>query len=383
MLSNSIRRSLLLIAAAVAVPTGLFAESLAVSQWKFTNPIVDGFSTIRASIDTGANAITLQPNVTTPHQCFGWVEGPRITVPKPSNTSDGNIFQLKVGYTFNQNYSGTAPEMRLRINSANFDEYANSAATSGRFNILRGTGRGTVTATFDRRNLTADNSVRLYIDLFASAGVGQVDPNFYVRIESIEVFTINAGAAPGLGDQITAAYMDEDQDLYVHVNNAGEGDRRRVRSDVDTYAYDGGYIVAIDDGGLYGFKASDSFNSIEIEDSDVVIAAVSQENVVYANEDGEFHYFNLETKERRELGDSGDNYVYLGAGANGTILVYRYDDDTRGPYRIYQLNPRNLAAGLQRLVDYDALGRGDLYIRTRTTAIYTGGKKNADLWTLQ
>lgn len=373
MLPNPIRNGLLLAALITVAPAASPAESLHTSQWKFTNPVIDGFSTIRATLDVGNNAITLQPNAATPEKCFGWVEGPRITVAKPTNTADGNIFQLKVGFTFNQTYTGTAPEMRLRINSSNFNEYANSAVTSVRFNELRSLGRGTVTATFDRRNLTADNSIRLYIDLFTSALPGQVDPNFYVRIDSIDAFAINAGGSTTTGDQISAAYTDSDRDLYVHINGQGEGNRRKIRSSVAAYAYDGAYIVSLDQGALHAFKSSDNFASTEVEGSGIVSVAIAKQHVLYINDDGEVHYYNIETKESRKVGSNTEYYATGSAGDGRTLLVYRAQDgNTSNPFRIYQLDTNNLSNGLQMIQDWEYI-----ILRTRHTGYMSTSSKAA------
>lgn len=336
------------VAAAATAPAEVFSDEATIPLLQFvnTNPVVSGYGPIRATYN-GA-AWILQPNAETPGNTLGWLNGPLRGVSPATDALAGNVANLRITFSFDPNYTGTPPEVRFRMNTSDFQQYSATSITQPRFEALRNAGaRGTVLLQFDRQNITSDTNVQIFVDLF-NVGVTNADPNFTFRLEKVEYFTSVSNSAWPRKYLVTAAYLEKDGDLYAHLN--GSTSRSKLRETVDSYAYDGPYVVAVDNGRIYGYSALKDFDQVTIDDNNVVSsAAISDQHVLWLEEDGDLKYYNFETGTKRNVADS-DEYLYVSAGSDGVLYVIQRDaGEVYG--RIRQYDPRLSSPALTTILD--------------------------------
>ncbi|CAN5514111.1 hypothetical protein BH09SUM1_BH09SUM1_20610 [soil metagenome] len=359
-----------------------FAADSPLAGWIATNaPAEPTIAGIRS--DHTGSTYTLRPSLSSPQYCFGFIEAPPpyITIPAPVDTRDGNIFTMRVAFNFNGAYLGTAPEVRLRVHTSDFTQFALASITPGRFAQLRSAGRGDAIVTFDRRYLTADTPMRLYIDLLGAAS--DVDPNFYFTAESIELLVNVSNSADTREALISASYLETDGDVYVYVN--GSKDRRRIYIGANSYAVDGAYAVVLDDGKLYYFSAYDDFDQHTIESNGTVESAgISNQWVVYVEDDGDVRSFNIKTGARVKLNNNSNFFGTVGQGS-GSIVVMKNRNDSGGTREVYQFDSRKSAIPILERVNGDTDAR---FVNTSSTGFVSSSKRSADtnasgVWTTQ
>lgn len=318
------------------------ASDIPLAQLVFTDPSIPPFGKMRANYD--GVAWTIRPNADTPSNFFGWLEGPLVSVKKPLDGLSGNNTQMRVTYSFNTGTTGTFPTMRLRFNTNDFTQTATSDVTAGRFNQLRGTGRGTATVAFDRSLLSADTTMRLFIDMYQAEAAGVVSADFFVRIEKVELVSTVSDASYPREKLISLAYREDDGDVFAHVG--GSSERTRLRSSADRFAYDGPYAIALDTGILYGYNAVKGLgNEIEIEDNDVVSAAISGHQVIFLQDNYDLKVYNFLTNDAKTI-DTDTGLYGVSAAGDGTLIAAQLSNNR---FRLYQYDTRLSNPELERI----------------------------------
>ncbi len=318
-------------------------------EWKTSGKIGD-FGEIRATRDQ--NAWVLRPSADDPDFSFGWIEGPVFAAFPATDTLSGNNVGMRVVYTFSSAVPGAAPELRIRLNSDNFGQYAIAAVANNRFQEIKGVGGGAVTVLFDRRQLSSETRFIPYIDLL-SAGTG-VSPDWFVRIESVETFIPVSNASFERERLIATAYMEGTGNVYAHLGASANRTPvyTRTGSGPASFAYDGAHIIVIDNGRLFGFSSTTGFARVDIATANVIYGGISEHHVGYLERGGRAFYFNLLTREKRSLDPSASFFAVAGAGdgsltfikrrGNGTLELFQYDTRLLNP-SLTRLNGDNAA----------------------------------------
>lgn len=320
------------------------------ANWDITAPQIGTFERIRTD-RVGAAAIRVQPSATDPGNCFGFLEGPLVTV-QPGTGAENELFVLEVDFAHTMASGGIPPSFRLRGNTEDFSQYTESGLTPGFFsgNVI---GVGRLRMHFDRNRLTAPTQMRLFIDLLSAQPAEiAVDPNFEIQITQTRYYSTTAPApVPTPGPMVSTAYMEGDGDLYAHVN--GSTARTRLREGIDRFAFDGGYVIGVDDGRLYGWNVANIGTQRTLESTrDVLAAAVAGPYVIALREGGAVWVYNINTGSRREIVEDGANGV-ASAGDGKTLIVL--DSVAFADYRVLTWDASAANPSLREILeDYDA-----------------------------
>jgi len=317
-------------------------QNIRLQDWNLSSPAVSPFTPPRANLE--GSQISLRPNGGSPNSTFGWIEAPAVNLPAGAG-GDGSFLVFEVRYSSPAAFTGAAPGLRLRINTNDFTQYAEVGVPRGYMNANSG---GTVRAYFDRNRLGSATTARFYIDLLAAAGAGEsTNGDFTVGILETNFYTLEAtgGTTPAAG-RISAAYLDIEGDLFVHLD--GNTGRQRVDETVQRYAYDKDTVVTIDNGDLYAYRASNLGQALAIRtEGDVIAAAVAGPHVMYLENDFQTKYYNIDTGEISPLIDSGVDGV-ASAGDGKTLILLDYSG-SRNSFRAYQFDPTRSPRVIQQL----------------------------------
>lgn len=339
-------------------------------------PSEDDFFPAEGSYNSDLDDWILRPNNSNPEQTFGWLAGPSLNVDRAELPEiQGNVAGMTVSFSFNQDYQGFAPELRLRLNTEDFDDYAISAVTTNKFSALREQGEGTATVVFDRNKLTSDTNIRLFIDLLSAAEPGEVDPEFFVRVEKVEWYVSTAGSSFSRDQLISAAWIDDDEDARIYF----DGETRRIRESVDSIAHDDAYVLVLDNERLLMYSSFDDFDDFEVG-TNVIAAGLWNHIVVYAQNDGDVFSYNYLTGEYTELNAEDYENVLASTGGDGSVILLEVNSDARA--RLFQADVIGGDDELDRIVDdFDVRfwGTRDIGIGT-----VSDDKKitSSNLWTL-
>ncbi len=334
--------------------------TISLNDWDFNSGTVGAFAPIRAS--RSGNDWVLQPNATSPNNSYGWLQGPDLEIGPATDTLLGNLAALRVDYTVSGS-STFYPELRVRLNSSDFGQYAIAGVANSHFQQLSESGNGTVTVYFDRSQILEPTDFFVYIDLLSISGSDDIDPNVQIRITKTEFFNMISNSSYERENLISAAYVESDKDVVVYVG--GSRDRIRIhRPDddgSDVYmSYDGPFIIVLEDNKLFGYTTLDDFEEIEIKEDEVISAAISDHHVIWIEDDGDVYYFNFITRETQFM-DRDTDYFLASSAGDGTLLVIR--DEGGDEFLIYQMNTRmDGTPGLEQLFDTDEFF--DIYTRS-------------------
>jgi len=353
------------------VPRKLIGTTtLQVNQFTPSWQPIPSYSYIRTWFDGTGYQVAMSD--AQPWNTVGWLESPTFTVPRATNTQEGNDSIMTVKFSFTPNYTGSAPEMRVRFHTSDFVEYAAASVTPSRFAALRAQGQGELRVILDRRNFTADRLMRMYVDMISVTTEGNADPNFHFRINEVVVRHYEPSTTSVDASRVTSSYLEIDGDLAVYVN--GSTSRRRISDDVDGYAASGSYVIAVRDGDLYAFDGPNDFNRITIEDNGTVVsAAVSGEHVMWVENDDEWRYFNILTRASFRV-ERDKDFIGVVPQATGSFVAVAYDSDADGERRFYVYDASASAPSVRRLDD-DSGGR---FVNVGSTGVvYNKSNKNA------
>lgn len=331
-----------------AAKGGIKVTNINLNNWNITPPSVPGFSSIRTSRD--GSAIVISPNFENPNNTIGWIEGPQFGASKTIDDLQGNTIGFKIRYkykTSTSNGSRNVPEIRLRMNTLGFEQYAIGGIAGARFVQLSSVSDTAVaTVSFDRNLLPGDTTFRLYIDMVSVYPGGNVDPNWFIRIEAAELFTTVSDTAYSRSELISACYGDTSGGVWVHLG--GSTERTRVETAADAFVYDGPYVAVLKNGRLRYFSGRNNLSTAtEIQSTDVVSAAISDHNVMYLRSNGGLYYYDILTGEKRTVLSSSTNNL-VGASGDGTMHIY--DQDVTGIAKLRQYNTRLSSPSYQTLV---------------------------------
>jgi hypothetical protein len=298
--------------------TKLSSTDLNVRNWKSVWQPVPEFGYIRTWYD--GTGFQVAPSDVTPHNSFGWIEGPVVVVPGPSGSNpEGNLTTLRITYNFTKNYTGVAPEMRVRLMRFDLSEYATASVPANRFNALRATGEGTLEVVFDRRRLPGPTQMFMFIDLIAATSAGNADPTFHFRIKKADLIHWGPTSASPSGNRISASFIENDGDISIFEN--GSTTRRRIYQGAESYAISGNNVIVIDGGDLSVLRGDNNFNASTIEDNNSVMnAAIEEDHVVYIETDRDVKYKNIRTGEQRQIADDKAYFSVISQG-NGSFVI--------------------------------------------------------------
>lgn len=326
------------------------SEALSLSEWSFNSGVLAPFAPIQASFESGA--WSLSPDDTTPHNSFGWIQGPRMTVSPATDGLFGNVAGFRISYTI-QKGSGVGPELRLRMNSADFGQYAIAGVANNRFQQL--SDGGTATVMFDRTQITADTEFDLFIDLLSAQAPGTAGGDWVIRIESAEFFSSVSNSSFERNELISIAYLNTDNNVYIH--SGGGLDRREIyngsNDDFITFAYDGAFIGVIDNGRLYAFSGLNDFERVQVESDDVIMVSLSDHHMIYLKSNRDVKYYNVITGEKRTIEDDRTVTGVIASG-DGNLLIGYVDD---GQERFVQYDTREAQPALESPNDMTRVAR--------------------------
>jgi hypothetical protein len=253
-----------------------------------------------------------------PWSSVGWIYSPTFNVPPRYDDQDGNLTTVTVHFTFTANYTGQAPEMRVRVHTRDMVQYSVSSVTPARFNALRSAGAGTVTVNFDRRHLTQQTPMWMFVDLISVTSQGNADPNFHFRVNRVEVANYEPQRWK-VTSRISASYLESDGDVAIYTG--GNLARRQIFQDSDAYAVDGAFAIVMRDGNLWAYGGDNNFAPRQlVSNRTVVSAGVSEEHVVWLESDRDVWYRNLLTGVERRIGN-GRNYLGVVPQGSGSFVV--------------------------------------------------------------
>ncbi|MBI1292331.1 hypothetical protein GC173_14010 [bacterium] len=359
-------------AAAEQVTTELIdTVSLSVSQFQTSWQPLPDYGYIRTWYDGTGYQMAMSD--TTPHNSVGWLESPVFNVPAADTTGEGNISVMTVNFDFTPNYTGTAPEMRVRFHTADFIQYATASITSNRFSALRTTGSGQLQIVFDRRTFTQPRAMRCYVDLISATTSGNADPLFYFRIKDITIRSYSpATESSELDSRVNASFLETDGDVCVYVGDSTA--RKRIYRAADGYAASGSYAIALDGGNLYAFDGPNAFVEVRVTDSGQAIsAAVSGQHVVWVEDDDELRYFNIRTGETFRIERDKDFLGVVPMG-NGSFVAICTDSSNSSGRRFYAYDTNRTSPALRRLDDDDA----GYYVNAGATGVVSTKRSSAE-----
>ena len=346
------------------------SDELPLGDWFFSSGTLEPFAAIRANL-VGEEWV-LQPNADEPDFSFGWIEGPVQTVPPASDSLPGNLAGFRVHFTFSNGEPGPAPEIRLRMNTADFGQYAIGGITNNRFQQLA-QGDGVASVQFDRTLLEQETDFHLFIDLLSVPNQGNISPDWEIRVESIEFFTTVSNSSFAREELINEMYMQNDLDVYAFVGGSREGDLIHRRSQQDaavSFAFDGAFSVVIDQGELIAYTPLDDFAGTTIEAEDVFAAGISDQHVAYLKTNGEASYYNFITGEKTVIGDN-DNFAGVIGSGDGTLVVIEINQSGTGVENFWQYDTRKESPSLETLLNVSDVGATN----QRTTGIVGSDSK--------
>lgn len=361
--------AILLPAAKVHAQEILAQRTIAPGEWVFNSGQVGDLSPIRA-VNRGS-FYSLQPSATQPQYSLGWIQGPTVRVDPAAANTTGNNAVLRVRFSFTRGSYGVAPELRLRMNSADFGTAALGNVSQNRFLQLTNNS-GTVTAILDRSQLVAATDVLLFIDLISVQPTNPgVDPAWEIRIDSAEFFTTTASNTSNgypADKQITAAYVEVDGDVSAYFGTSRARTRIFDARNLDgvSFAFDGPFAVIIEDGALHAYNGLT--NTVRRLDTDnVVSAGISGPHVVFVESDQDVKYYNVETNSSiRRLAQNREYGLAVGA-SNGVIMVIERGGDGRP--NIFRYDAKVGGDSLERVDDDDEA----LFIKSRSTGSFRSG----------
>lgn len=339
--------------ALVALAPAQNLEKQTIDQTTFATNLgpIGTFAAVNGSLTDGK--WTLTPNAEVPHNCFGVLDGPTVAIDPAPAGEHSSTAGFIVNFSFNSAATGLYPELRLRMNSADFGQYSIGGVGSNRLQQLRDTGRGQAVVTFDRTRITQTTNFRFFIDFLSAYEPGTVDPQFSFTIDSVEYFV----SSPGGGSEVprnqlfSAAFLEDDNDVVAYIGDS----RSRTRvydSESSTsntsFAYDDSYMIVIEDEKLYGFSLVSNLTQVDIEDSRVESAAISGPWVLWVETDQDVKVYNFETNEKRTIAQN-EEYSWASSAGDGSLLFL--EDAGSSNVKVWRYNTRLATPVLERLND--------------------------------
>lgn len=312
------------------------------AEWTFNSGQVGNFDPIRASRQ--GDIWTLMPGANKPHDTFGWIQGPTVTVDPATDGIQGNKAGFRLVFDVDTGIGGGSPELRARMNSFNYGLYAIGGITHAGFveTYPRG-GVGVLEVEFDRSLIDEPTDFKLYIDLLSYQEQGLVNPNWEVKILSTEYFTTVSNSSFARGDLFSLVYVDSDRDVYGYYG--GARNRVKIHNTASnagiTYCYDGAFVAVIEDGKLSCYTLLDDLQEHRVSSSSLINqAGISDQHVGYVDVNGRAYYYNILTGEKRNVSSSpvyaaavggGDGALLFVRGGTFPVDVYQYDTRLENP----------------------------------------------------
>lgn len=295
--------------------------------------VVPPYEPIRASRE--GNNWVLQPDPTTPNNCLGWIEGPRVDLLPAADALGGNQLLLRMTYSFTAP-TDNCPAVRLRVNSANWTRNAMTELGPPLFREQRRQGWGTAVVALDRSGITSPTTARVFVDLYGAGPAGSVDPGFTFRVEGIEALSTVSGASVARSLLLSIVYREDDGNVYAHLGGDAVN-RRLLRARAERFVYDGAWCAVIDEGRLYGYSGLANLAELLIDEGRVASVSISDHHLMYLLENGDLKVFDFLTGIRTTVRQDSGMWA-CNASGDGTLTAMQLDDDK---IRVWQYDTRS------------------------------------------
>jgi|GEM_PF-640377 len=286
------------------------------SEW--TSNTTPDFEEPRFSRNT-LGQLEMRPNLSVPHNTYGFWSSPEFTVLKPDQYNNDNSVTIYVEFSYTGVPLGyRMPSLRARYNRSDFLD-AGLYLYDGE-NMDPNGGTGEITCKLDTNLLTQDASYFVSVDFIAFDA--PIDPDFTLTITKVYLMGVYKTAPPDF--IIDGVWVETDEDAKAWING--------YKVTLLSWCYDAAYndrMAAM----IYIYNESRNQYDVYVWSDDVLTwlnaddtyqVAVAGNYVAYLEQDGDVKVWNPATDELTRIKTDG---FRISSGGDEALMIWDLDND--------------------------------------------------------